>query len=222
VKVWLPGDETEIEPRRLVVAGYTGRDRAVVERHIEELREEGIARPRRVPMFWEVPVTLLTAAPAITVRGPETSGEVEPLLIVEADNWYVGVGSDHTARNLERFDILDSKRACPKVMAPAVWRHGDVCERWDELEIRSRYADERGRLTLYQEGRLDAMLPLPEILAALEAALGIAAEPGLVVFLGTLPLLTGGFAYGPAFDMEMFDPTLGRSLRWRYDIAVRR
>lgn len=220
MKLWLPGSEMDFEPRRLVVAGYTGRDRTLVERHIEELRQEGVARPPRVPMFWELPVSLLTARPAITVKGAETSGEVEPVLLIGDPDWFLGLGSDHTARNLERVDILDSKRACPKVIAPAVWRLEDVRERWDALEIRGGAVDERGRVVPYQEGRLDAIQPLSEVLEAMRALLGIEPEPGLVVFLGTLPLLTGAFLYGPAFEMELYDPVLGRSLRWRYDIAI--
>ena len=46
------GDTLALDPDRLVVAGWTGRDAAAVEHHIEELAALGVARPSTVPVFY--------------------------------------------------------------------------------------------------------------------------------------------------------------------------
>lgn len=40
-----------VAPQRLVVAGWTGRDRAAIEHHIEELALLGVPRPSAVPLW---------------------------------------------------------------------------------------------------------------------------------------------------------------------------
>ena len=45
--------------RRLLVAGFTGRDPEAVRRHVEELAREGVPPPKRVPdVFVANPTTL--------------------------------------------------------------------------------------------------------------------------------------------------------------------
>src|SRR5439155_191128 len=66
-----------IEITALVIAGWTGRDRAAVEHHIAELAAIGVKRPRVVPCFYRVGANLLTTSGEVEVAGEDSSGEVE-------------------------------------------------------------------------------------------------------------------------------------------------
>ena len=62
--------------RELVIAGWTGRDAAALQKHIRELEDIGVKPPRTTPIFYRVAANLFTHAEAIQVSGPDTSGEV--------------------------------------------------------------------------------------------------------------------------------------------------
>jgi len=51
--------------KKLVVAGWTGRDTAALNAHIKELADIGVAPPKSVPIFYRNSVSLLTTAPQI-------------------------------------------------------------------------------------------------------------------------------------------------------------
>src|SRR5437588_13011976 len=51
-----------IDVEQVLLSGYTGRDRAHVLEHIQELERLGIAPPPRVPMVYEVPAELLVCS----------------------------------------------------------------------------------------------------------------------------------------------------------------
>jgi hypothetical protein len=124
-------------PRTVIVAGFTGRNRAGVDAHIRELMDQGVRPPESVPAFYMVPPSLLSNAERIKVPTAESSGEAEPVLLCLSDSWYVAVGSDHTARDMERVDIGESKRACPKLVSTEIWPYEDVRRHWDEIIVRS-------------------------------------------------------------------------------------
>src|SRR5260221_10391568 len=85
-----------IEITTLVIAGWTGRDKATVEHHITELAAIGVKRPRSIPCFYRLGANLLTTAPEVDVVGEDSSGEGEFVVVAESDTIYVGVGSHHT------------------------------------------------------------------------------------------------------------------------------
>jgi 4-hydroxyphenylacetate 3-monooxygenase len=114
------GDTIELTDFYAVVAGYTGRDAAAVQHHIDELAAIGVAPPPQVPMFYPVEGNTLSSAAEVTVAGAKTSGEIEPLYIRHDGRYFFGIASDHTDRHIETFDIGDSKRACPKPVAGTV------------------------------------------------------------------------------------------------------
>src|SRR3569833_3938732 len=107
-------EQIVVAPDRLIVAGYTARDTAAVEQHIAELAAIGVPRPATVPAFYDLDAALLTTDGVVEVAGPTTSGEVEPVVIRHGGRFYLGVGSDHTARDLERTALALSQAACPK------------------------------------------------------------------------------------------------------------
>jgi hypothetical protein len=204
--------------RTLVIAGWTGRDSARVEAHVRELEAEGIPRPPRTPMFYLLAASLLTTSDELTVVGASTSGEVECLLVSRPDGVWVGLGSDHTDRALERTSVAKSKQLCAKPVARALWRFSDVAAHWDRLELRS-FIDAAGKRVPYQEGTAAAMLP-PDALLNELAARGGAFDLGTAMFCGTLATLS---AIRPSsrFEMELHDPVLGRTIRHAYRVVDR-
>ena len=85
----------------LVIAGWTGRDEAALEKHIREIEVLGVNPPKSTPVFYRVSASLLTYDDAIEVSGGDTSGEVEFVLLSRPDGLWVTVGSDHTDRKAE-------------------------------------------------------------------------------------------------------------------------
>src|SRR3974377_2322833 len=115
------GGQRAIEIAELVIAGWTGRDRAAVEKHIAELAAIGVKRPGTVPVFYHVGASLLTRAREGEGVGRNSSGEVEFVLVSARDALYVGVGSDHTDRKVETYGVTVSKQMCPKPLGRGLW-----------------------------------------------------------------------------------------------------
>jgi hypothetical protein len=202
--------------RRLVIAGWTGRDVAAVEKHIRELEAIGVPRPKRTPIFYRGAASLLTTAPSIEVLGEASSGEVECVIYALEDGLWVGLGSDHTDRKAETFGVSLSKQMCAKPVSAALWRYDEVASHWDELVLRA-FVHVNGERRLYQEGAVAAMRPPMELIDLYTG--GGALPPGHAMFCGTLAV-HGGIAAADTFEMELEDPVLGRILRHRYDIEV--
>lgn len=199
----------------LVIAGWTGRDAAAVEAHIAELERLGVKRPKTAPIFYRVAASLLTTAPAIEVAGPDSSGEVEPVVFGFADGLWVGVGSDHTDRKAEAVGITLAKQLCAKPVAPGLWPYDEVADHWDALILRS-HATVAGRRRLYQEGPVAALRPPAELMVKYLKANDIL-PPGTVMFCGTLGV-RGEIAAADRFEIELEDPVLGRRLAHAYEI----
>jgi len=207
----------EFETNRLVCFGFSGRDRAVVDRHIKELSEEGVTPPPSVPTIYPVSSYLATTASIVQVQHPRTSGEVEYLCFVSGDGMYVGVGSDHTDRSLERVRIAWSKQACPIVVAPVVWDYRQVKEHWDHLTLRC-WTRVNGGWRVYQDGTLSQLLT-PEALLELYHRHFGPPGGGLLVCSGTIPLCAGAVP-GDAYRIELADPVIGRKISHEYAVEV--
>src|SRR6266571_818969 len=103
----------DVAIREAVMAGWTGRDRAAMERHIVEMEAIGVKRPSSLPVFYRCSASRLNMADEIEVTGEDSSGEVEFVLIQSEGNLWVGTGSDQTDRKVESYNITVSKRAVP-------------------------------------------------------------------------------------------------------------
>ena len=205
--------------RRVVNAGYVGRDQEAVRAHIEELAREGIPPPSAVPMLFPFLTAQLTTADRIEVIGGDTSGEVEYVLLLHQGETYVGVGSDHTDRALERDNLIKSKQICANVLSREVWRYQDVQPHWDDLQLRSWVrATAADPEVLYQEARLGAILSAETLLELVRSRIRDQQEEGLVIFSGTVPLRTGHTIYGESFRGELLDPRTGRNLSFAYHV----
>src|SRR3954465_12111826 len=89
-------ERVTFEPDTLIVAGWTGRDEASLRHHIEELAAIGVPRPSSVPGFYRNSLNNNIQTARLEVLGPDTSGEVEPVIVALADGLWIGLGSDHT------------------------------------------------------------------------------------------------------------------------------
>jgi hypothetical protein len=208
--------EASFDIRGAVLCGYTGRNQAAVREHIEELVKAGVKAPPSVPTFYPKPPAGVDLGGEVYTESVETSGEIEYVLIPEKKNIWVGLGSDHTDRDLEKYDIHKSKQACPAPIARTLWNYADVKQHWDEIQIRS-YVTYDGIRTLYQESTLAAIL-VPEDLIRLVQERVRGSLDGIALYSGTPPLLPGKFIFADLFEGEMEDPVLKRKLTLRYPI----
>jgi len=203
-----------IEITDLVIAGWTGRDKASVEKHIAELEAIGVKRPRAVPVFYSVAASLLTTAREVDVVGGNSSGEVEFVLVSAPEGLYVGVGSDHTDRKVETYGVTVSKQMCPKPISAELWALAEIEAHWDRLVLRS-HVTRGGKRRLYQEGAVSQMLAPRDLLA--RRSPGAALAPGTAMFCGTLAV-RGEIGGGERFEIELHDAVRRRSLRHEYAV----
>lgn len=201
----------DFTPARLVVAGWTARDRAALDHHIEELAALGVPGPSRVPLYYSASAALLIRADAIEALGGETSGEAEPLVIRARGGWWLGLASDHTDRGLEAWSVNHSKQICPKIAAGALWRLDPAAD-LDALELRS-WIDEGAGWTLYQDGTLAKIRPLRELWE------GCGLSDGEAMLGGTLGAI-GGVRPARRFRMALRDPATGREISHEYAVSV--
>jgi uncharacterized protein DUF2848 len=201
---------------QLVIAGWTGRDPVARDRHIAELEALGIARPASTPIYYRASARRLTLEDCIEVCGTESSGEAEFVLIGWQGRVFVGCGSDHTDRKVESYSVTVSKQMCDKPMASVLWEIEDVIGHWDRMILRS-YAVIGGQRELYQEGTLDAMLPVDDLIK--RGFDGGALPEGCAMFGGTFAA-KGGIRPASRFEFELEDPVLKRIIRHAYDVTT--
>jgi Protein of unknown function (DUF2848) len=199
-----------------VVAGWTGRDAAAVEKHIKELEALGVKRPATTPIFYRVSAARLTTGDSIEAVGETSGGEVEFVLLQHAGRLWVGTGSDHTDREVEKYGVTVSKQMCDKPIAPLLWAFDEVAPHWDRLTLRA-HVIESGKRVLYQEGSVTAMMD-PNALMQRHAADGRLPD-GTLMFCGTLAA-HGGVRATREFAFEIEDPVLGRKISHAYKVRT--
>ena len=194
---------------QLVIAGWTGRDEAALRKHIRELEEIGVKPPKTTPIFYRVAASLFTHQDEIQVSGPDTSGEVEFVLLKTENELRVAVGSDHTDRKAETIGVSLSKQLCAKPVSRESWCYDEVKPHWERLVLRA-WADGE----LYQEGPVTAMRSPEDLLQRFGGL-----KSGWAMFCGTLAA-KDGIRPAARFSMELEDPVLKRKLRHEYAITV--
>ncbi|MFD1559382.1 DUF2848 domain-containing protein [Paraburkholderia silviterrae] len=220
-----------VEIDTLVIAGWAGRDAQAIQAHIDELAALGVAPPTSTPCFYRVAASQLTQAETVEVLGTHTSGEVECVLLDSPLGTLVTIGSDHTDRKAEAYSVAVSKQVCAKPLAREAWRYADVAAHWDQLQLRATVVDASGQARPYQRGAVDGLLPPPALwrgYAQTEGAHAMSeAHEGALparcaMFSGTLAVHgeLAAMTSGDAFEMELHDPVLGRSLRQRYSVRA--
>ncbi|MFT8394720.1 DUF2848 family protein [Propionibacterium sp.] len=206
------GDDIAVPIENAFVAGYTGRDPEAVQAHISELQKIGVAPPPEVPMYYRMAPSLFSTADAFESKTSHvTSGEVEPLYVLIGDEFYVGVGSDHTDRELETVDIAESKLTCPKPVGTDLVSMGDVNQvSLDSCQVRCWVDD-----VLYQSGTLNEILSPADALGPLREKFPTVHT--LICLGGTVPLLNGKFQRGTRWKLSLeFED--GRSISHSYSM----
>jgi Protein of unknown function (DUF2848) len=204
-----------------IVAGWTGRDAAAVEKHITELAALGVRRPAATPIFYRVAAARLTTATEVEVVGARSGGEVEFVLLQHGGRMWVGAGSDHTDREVETYGVTVSKQMCDKPVAPVFWAFDDVAPHWDRLTLRA-HVIENGERKIYQEGSVAAMLKPLDLIGRclLPGEEGMRQLPeNTLMFCGTLAA-RGGVRPTEQFEFEIEDPVLGRSIAHWYAVRI--
>lgn len=211
-------DRIAVTIDNLIVAGWTGRDQHAIEHHIEELAAIGVPRPSTTPLFYRIGTGQLAQTTHLQVLGPDTSGEVEPVIVSLADGLWVTLGSDHTDRKAEAAGVALSKQLCSKVVGDSLWRFDEVAPHWDQLMLRS-HATIGGKRVLYQEGSVASIRDPRDLMARYLGRPDAILPAGSLMFCGTLGAI-GGVRPSDAFEMELSDPVLGRSLRAGYTVEA--
>ena len=210
-----------------IVAGWTGRDPAAVEKHIKELEALGVKRPATTPIFYRVSTARLTTGTEIEVVGPHSGGEVEFVLLQHDGRMWVGTGSDHTDRQVETYGVTVSKQMCDKPVAPVFWAFDEIAPHWDQLTLRA-HVIENGERRIYQEGPVAAMLapldligryPLPTFPGERERVGRGCLPESTLMFCGTLAT-RGGVRPTERFEFEIEDPVLGRTIAHAYSVRI--
>lgn len=209
------GEKLTVTNYQTIVAGYTGRDAATVQAHIDELAAIGIAPPPSVPAYYPVASSLVTQAAQVEVAGTNTSGEVEPVLVRVGGRDFLAVGSDHTDRDIERDSIPDSKAACVKPVSRFVVPWPDDAT-WDQIAARCEVDG-----AAYQAGTLASLRLTTEVLDHFfqqDVAAGVDPQAPLLIFGGTMPLLDGEFVAGQHWQLTLELPD-GAVLSHSYDVT---
>jgi hypothetical protein len=204
---------------KVIIAGWTGRDRSALQERIRELDLLGIKTPAVTPVYCEVAPSRLTTADAIEVLGVDSTGEVEVIVVDHGGELLVGLGSDHTDRRLEAHALALSKQICDKPIAPTMWPLNEVRQHWDQLILRSWILD-GSHPVLYQEGPLSQLLDPVALVSDYEKRFADL-KAGYAMFCGTFPAI-GGVRPCDILAIEVEDPVLTRKITRRYSIKTLR
>lgn len=200
----------------LVCADYTTRDGRGRLGAGQEGYGDGATSPAGTPVFYPVAPYLLMTGGRITVQMPGTSPEVEWVVIVQEDQWFVTVGSDHTDRELEKTDPLRAKQMCPKVISPFTWPMSAVESHWNQLRLRCWVQVGGGQWIPYQDEAASELMHPAEQMDMLQRSQG-PVRTGAVLFGGTVPLLTSP-TDADRVRIELWDPANRRGIRHEYEV----
>lgn len=213
------GKETPLtlEYERVFAIGYAGRNIEKTMEHIKELeRDLGVPAPKKIPTIFQCGNYVLTQEKDLAFVGEKTCGEVEYVIVMKEGKIYIGLGSDHTDRELEAQSVPKAKQICAKAICPVLWDYEEIKDHWDTIGLNS-WQTVGGREAPYQKGKLADILPVETILGEMTARVGDV--DNCIIFSGTVPVLDG-FCYGSNFRYEMVDEVLGRKLTSDYNVIA--
>ena len=209
--------------KQLCLARNCNRDIVSERRNLDKKRAEGYLVHGN-PSICRKSRYLLTNEDSIEVQGPDTSGEVEIVAIIDNGEVLISVGSDHNDRSLinlwtkslgKIFDTAKSKQMCPAVIAKDAWNYEDVVNHWDTLKLKS-YVTVSGKRVPFQNFALSDLVRLEHHFQSNSWLRG----DGVVLFGGTSDVLpTFPHNLRPSdFHFEVYDPILDRTISHSYEI----
>ncbi len=201
--------------KNLMVVGFSGKDVEKTMEHIHELEKEGVKCPSEVPVPYQCDPQIVTRKEVIDVIGPKTSGEAEYLILCHEGKFYIGIGSDHTDREMEAVSIHKSKQVCLKPCSVEFWDYEEVKDHLPQLRLISTQVVD-GKKIDYQNGVAGDLLPFDVIIEKVQKEVPL---EDCLIYTGTVPLLNG-FRFGEQFSARLVDDQLGRELTLTYKIHV--
>lgn len=198
-----------------MVVGFSGKDVEKTMEHIHELEKEGVKCPSEVPVPYQCDPQIVTRKEIIDVIGPKTSGEAEYLILCHEGKFYIGIGSDHTDREMEAVSIHKSKQVCLKPCSVEFWDYEEVKDHLPQLRLISTQVVD-GKEIDYQNGVAGDLLPFDVIIEKVQKEVPL---EDCLIYTGTVPLLNG-FRFGEQFSARLVDDQLGRELSLTYKIHV--
>ena len=198
----------------LFCCGFTGRNQDAVKAHVDEMRCIGVPCPDRIPDIYHVSPYLLTNETEIDVVGKHTSGEVESVFLLDHNQVFLTVGSDHTDREIERLNYQKSKQICSKIISNHVWKFSEVDDHFDDLLLRSEVV-KNGKQYLYQEGKVSIVMKPFDVINHFKIS-----DNKTVFFSGTIPTKTKKIIHADYYMIEIFDPILNRRITHSYKVRV--
>lgn len=208
--------------KKLSVLGWAGRDLAMVQKHIDELKEIGVAPPKSVPVVYHVAPQNANQDAMVDFLGEKHSGECEACLICDDDGkTWISVGSDHTDREFEAISVAHSKQICAKPVADTAWPVEDVLDHWDDLEISSDIQKHVGEpFVPYQSGKLNTLLHYNDIMQKLDALTARDGKllPNTLVYCGTVPIIGKTYLNAAALRVRLHDPKAGNTIEHTYEM----
>lgn len=212
------GGSREVVVDHVFNAGYTGRDTALVQEHVDELARMGVPTPGKVPTLYPLSSYLLMQTASIQVPHARTSGEAEWAVIVGEDenDLLLTVACDHTDRALEVHGVAWSKQSAPNVIGDLAWPLAQIVDDLDAFSLRA-WVSHNDSETLIQDGALGQLLPPAYWLDRLaEHSL---LRPRSALLGGTIPMVDGADQFGDAWHVEITDPQ-GRVSRVAYRVQT--
>ncbi|MCT1686091.1 DUF2848 domain-containing protein [Pseudoglutamicibacter cumminsii] len=213
----LPDGSTEtVNVKKLLNAGYAGRNQEDVQAHIDELAELGVPAPTTIPSLYPVSPYLAQQTEIVDVQHNKTSGEAEWAIIFTANDVLLTVACDHTDRALEEHGVAWSKNASPDVLGKKAWRLKDVEENLDAIRLEAFVTDADGNEQQIQNGTLAELLP-PKYWIEKLTERGDA-EEGTILISGTIPMDGEVNQFANAWRVAMTNPDTGDSIEIAYTV----
>lgn len=201
-----------VTPERLFNLGSATVAQESAVAHQQEVADVGvrIAFDIPAPRVYPMAVTSVTTDDAVGVHHPRTSGEAELVLLMQDGELFLGVGSDHTDRELEQISIIWSKQYAPSVLGRRVWRWSDVEADWEALVLASTLDG-----AAYQSSRAAVFLSPPVVLS--ELATRVRQLPSsYLVFCGTYATLDTTVRFGTQWAASLTNQRTGAELNLNY------
>ena len=210
------GSRREVGVQYVLNAGFTGRDTAQVQHHVDELAALGVPAPARIPTLYPLPRHLVAQVDEIQVGHARTSGEAEWALVIGdgPDDVLLTAACDHTDRDLEVHGIGWSKQTSPDILGDQAWYLADVVDELDRFTLRA-WVTHGSTESLIQDGSPAQLLAPSDWLERLRA--GSLLRPGTVLLGGTVPMTPGVDQFAEAWRVELTDPR-GRRSRLAYRV----
>ena len=204
-----------VTPSRVYNLGSATVDADAAVAHQNEVADVGvrIAFDIPAPRIYPMAVSSITTDAEIGVHHGRTSGEVELVIVVDEGEVFLGLGSDHTDRDLEQLSIIWAKQYAPSVLGREVWRWSDVEPVWDRLVLESS-VDGRP----YQSSPASVFRRPDDLLKVLADRIGDL--PGtFLVYCGTYTTIANTIEYGDRWAAQLVDPEAGRRLALEYAVV---